>query len=201
MVSALHGIFEAQMPVDISDEWRTFVDALALEDDLRGRSDRSRSGRRRYRASGCYRSAVRPIRACHHSYDGLTQPGPAPAPSRMSSPTRPKPMSTSGRCRAWTGRFVDSHLYKAMGSARDEIDITPFMDVESTISPTGNRLWEAIEVSVEELDGHRNLLPTLMNVGTDARFWRPKGTVAYGVGPVRRKNDLLRDARSLPRPR
>jgi acetylornithine deacetylase/succinyl-diaminopimelate desuccinylase-like protein len=35
---------------------------------------------------------------------------------------------------------------------------------------------------VEAIEGHRNLLPTLMTVATDARFWRVKGTVAYGVG-------------------
>ena len=50
------------------------------------------------------------------------------------------------------------------------------------ISPIGNPLWEAIGDAVEELDGHRNLAPTLMTVATDARFWRAKGTVCYGVG-------------------
>ena len=79
--------------------------------------------------------------------------------------------------------FVDSFLFKAMGNARDDIDIEPFMDMESTISPIGNALWEAIADSVEMLEGHRNLLPTYMTVGTDARFWRSKaGTIAYGVG-------------------
>ena len=78
--------------------------------------------------------------------------------------------------------FVDSYLFKAMGSARDDIEIEPIQDFEATISPIGNPLWEAIADSVEELEGHRRLLPMMMNVATDARFWRKRGTVAYGVG-------------------
>jgi acetylornithine deacetylase/succinyl-diaminopimelate desuccinylase-like protein len=78
--------------------------------------------------------------------------------------------------------FVDSHLRKAMGSAAGHVDILPVMDNEATVSPIGNPLWEAIGDSVEELDGHRNLAPTMMTVATDARFWRARGTVCYGVG-------------------
>ena len=78
--------------------------------------------------------------------------------------------------------FVDSHLRKAMGSAAGQIDITPVMDNDASVSPVGNSLWEAIGDAVEELDGHRNLAPTLMTAATDARFWRARGTVCYGVG-------------------
>jgi acetylornithine deacetylase/succinyl-diaminopimelate desuccinylase-like protein len=69
-----------------------------------------------------------------------------------------------------------------MGSARDDVDITPIQDFEATKSPIGNPLWLAIEDTVEVIEGHRNLLPTIMNVATDARFWRKRGTIAYGVG-------------------
>ena len=181
MVSALHGIFEAQMPVDISDEWRTFVNALALEDDLRD----ALTDPDRVDDAIEHLAATDPLFARYvHAITHMTV-----SPNMARAGTKSNVIADSAKAdvdiRALPGMdraFVDSHLYKAMGNARDDIDITPFMDVESTISPTGNRLWDAIEDSVEELDGHRNLLPTLMNVGTDARFWRPKGTVAYGVG-------------------
>jgi acetylornithine deacetylase/succinyl-diaminopimelate desuccinylase-like protein len=78
--------------------------------------------------------------------------------------------------------FVDAHLRKAMGTASDHIEIVPVMDCEPTVSSVGNTLWHAIGDAVEELDGHRNLAPTMMTVATDARFWRSKGTVCYGVG-------------------
>ena len=69
-----------------------------------------------------------------------------------------------------------------MGSARDDIDSEPSQDFEATQSPIGNPLWEAIGDTVEEMEGHRRLLPAIMNVATDARFWRKRGTIAYGVG-------------------
>jgi acetylornithine deacetylase/succinyl-diaminopimelate desuccinylase-like protein len=78
--------------------------------------------------------------------------------------------------------LVDSHLRKAMGAGNEQVDIVPVMDGDATVSPVGNRLWEAIADAVEVLDGHRNLAPTLMTVATDARFWRARGTVGYGVG-------------------
>jgi acetylornithine deacetylase/succinyl-diaminopimelate desuccinylase-like protein len=36
--------------------------------------------------------------------------------------------------------------------------------------------------SVHELEGHRRLVPALMAGATDARFWRERGSAAYGVG-------------------
>jgi acetylornithine deacetylase/succinyl-diaminopimelate desuccinylase-like protein len=78
--------------------------------------------------------------------------------------------------------FVDAHLRKSMGTGSAHIEIIPVMDSEPTVSPTGNALWEAIGGAVEELDGHRNLAPTLMTAATDARFWRARGTICYGVG-------------------
>lgn len=181
MVTALHGIFEAEMPVDISEEWRTFVAALALDDDMKS----ALTDPDRVDDAIDALAATDPLFARYvHAMTHMTV-----SPNLARAGTKSNVIADSAKAdvdiRALPGMdrtFVDSHLYKSMGSARDEIDVTPFMDVEATISPTGNRLWRAIEDSVDELAGHRNLLPTLMNVGTDARFWRPKGTMAYGVG-------------------
>jgi acetylornithine deacetylase/succinyl-diaminopimelate desuccinylase-like protein len=78
--------------------------------------------------------------------------------------------------------FVDSCLEKAMGEAASHVQITPVMDMDATVSDVGTALWQAIGDAVEELEGHRNLAPTLMTAATDARFWRARGTVCYGVG-------------------
>jgi acetylornithine deacetylase/succinyl-diaminopimelate desuccinylase-like protein len=78
--------------------------------------------------------------------------------------------------------FVDSYLEKAMGEAASHVHITPVMDMDATVSDVGTALWQAIGDAVEELEGHRNLAPTLMTAATDARFWRARGTVCYGVG-------------------
>lgn len=43
-------------------------------------------------------------------------------------------------------------------------------------------LWEAITAALGDLAPDSRPVPTMIPVGTDARFFRPKGTVAYGVG-------------------
>lgn len=181
MVEALHGLFESETPVSISPEWVSFLSALALEDDLKeALSDPDRVDEAIDRLAVTDPLFARYVHAVTH----LTV-----SPNMLDAGMKANIIADGAKAsvdiRALPGmdrEFVDSYLFKAMGSARDDIDIAPQMDKESTISPIGNPLWDAIASSVEELEGHRNLLPTLMNVGTDARFWRPKGTIAYGVG-------------------
>lgn len=181
MVTALNGILESPMPVDITDEWREFVAALALDDETKA----ALTDPDRVDDAIDELAITDPLFARYaHAVTHLTV-----SPNVMSAGTKanmiPDSATASVDVRALPGMdraFVDSHLRKAMGNARDDIDVEPFADMESTISPTGNPLWEAVADSVEDLDGHRNLLPTLMSVGTDARFWRRKGTVSYGVG-------------------
>ena len=82
-----------------------------------------------------------------------------------------------------TGRYdIDVYLNKAMGSASDHVELEPVMDFEANFSPSQSDLWDVIADSVEAIEGHRRLVPAMMTVVTDARFWRAKGTIAYGVG-------------------
>ncbi len=181
MVDALHGIFESETPVSISPEWASFVDALALEDDMKD----ALTDPNRVDESIDTLAITDPLFARYvHAVTHLTV-SPNMLSAGMKANMIPDGAQSAVDIRALPGMdrdFVDSYLFKAMGSARDDIDIVPQMDKESTISPMENLLWDAIGDSVEDLEGHRNLLPTLMNVGTDARFWRPQGTIAYGVG-------------------
>ena len=181
MVDALKGIFDTDAPVSITPEWEVFVAALDLEEDLKeALVDPDR-------VDGAIDdlSVTDPLFARYaHAVTHLTI-SPNMLDAGMKSNIVADSAVASVDIRSLPGMdrsFVDSHLMKAMGSARDEIDIVPVQDMESTISSTGNALWDAIGDSVEELEGHRNLLPALMNVATDARFWRPKGTIADGVG-------------------
>lgn len=81
-----------------------------------------------------------------------------------------------------TRESVDDHLRRAMGPAGDSVEIESRSDNPATISRTDTRMWEVIADSVFDLEGHRSLIPALMPVATDARFWRRRGTAAYGVG-------------------
>lgn len=181
MVSALNGIFETPAPVSITPEWIAFVSALALTDDMKT----ALTDPDRVDDAIDDLAVIDPLFARYaHAITHLTI-----SPNMLNAGMKANIVADAAEAavdiRALPGMdrsFVDSHLMKAMGSARDDVEIDPIQDMESTISQTDNPLWEAIADSVMELEGHRNLLPAMMNVATDARFWRPKGTVAYGVG-------------------
>ncbi|MGD2102387.1 MAG: M20/M25/M40 family metallo-hydrolase [Acidimicrobiia bacterium] len=181
MIEALHGVVTMPMPVMITHEWEEFVGSLDLDDDLKqALVDPDRVD------DAIDDIAVEdPLFARYaHAVTHMTI-SPNMLHAGMKANVIADQADTSVDIRALPGvdrADVDTFLYKAMGSARDEVEIESVQDFESTISPTGNPLWEAIADSVEEIEGHRRLLPMMMNVATDARFWRRHGTVAYGVG-------------------
>jgi len=181
MVEAVHGIFSEPMPVAITHEWRDFVASLELEEDLKTAlvdPDRVDDAIDALAVDAPlfarYAHAVTHLTISPNMLDAGVKSNVIASQARASIDIRSLPGMDRG--------FVDSLLYKAMGNARDDIDIEPIMDIEASVSPIDNPLWGAIADSVEKLEGHRRLLPTTMTVGTDARFWRQKGTVAYGVG-------------------
>jgi acetylornithine deacetylase/succinyl-diaminopimelate desuccinylase-like protein len=181
MVEAVHGIFNEPMPVVITHEWRDFVASLDLADDLKEAlvdPDRIDDALDSFAIDD-------PLFARYaHAVTHLTI-----SPNMMRAGVKANVIASQAssqidvRALPGTDRsFVDSYLFKAMGNARDDIDIEPIQDFEATISPTDNIFWETIADCVEDMEGHRRLLPMMMNVATDARFWRKRGTVAYGVG-------------------
>lgn len=181
IVEALHGIFENPFPVGISPEWIRFVEALSLEHDLK----EALTDPDRVDEAIDVLAVTDPLFARYvHAITHMTV-----SPNMLRSGVKANVIADAATAsvdvRALPDMdrdYVDSYLRKSMGSARDEIDISPVSDWEATLSPTDNLLWDAIAEGVVEMEGHRNLLPTLMNVGTDARFFRKKGTIAHGVG-------------------
>ena len=181
MVEAVHGIFSEPMPVVITHEWEEFVSSLALDQEVKDAlvdPDRVDDALETLAIDD-------PLFARYaHAVTHLTI-----SPNVLEAGVKSNVIASQAKSnidiRALPGidrSFVDSFLYKAMGSARDDIDIEPIQDFEATKSPIGNPLWDAIADSVEEMEGHRRLLPAIMNVATDARYWRKRGTIAYGVG-------------------
>lgn len=181
MVDAVHGIFAEPMPVVITHQWEEFVANLDL--DLRMKE--ALVDPEHVDDALEILAIDDPLFARYaHAVTHLTV-----SPNVLQSGMKSNVIASQARAnvdiRALPGidrPFVDSFLFKAMGAARDDIEIEPVQDFEATQSPVGNPLWEAIADAVEELEGHRRLLPTTMNVATDARYWRKRGTVAYGVG-------------------
>lgn len=181
MVEALHGIIDTEMPVAIVPEWVEFITSLDLDPDLvAALIDPDTVDEAIDRLAGDDPLFARYAHAITH----MTL-----SPNLMTAGVKANVVAEAGTAyvdiRALPGfdrHDVDTHLRKAMGHAGDQIDISPVSDMVATVSKTGNALWEAIADSVEELEGHRRILPTLMNVATDARFWRARGSIGYGVG-------------------
>ena len=78
--------------------------------------------------------------------------------------------------------LVEAQLKTSMGPDGDAVKIVPRTNNPSSISGTSNTLWNAIGNSLRDTVGHDEMVPTLMPVATDARYWRRKGTISYGVG-------------------
>jgi acetylornithine deacetylase/succinyl-diaminopimelate desuccinylase-like protein len=181
MILALAGVIETASPAAVTSEWVSFVENLGLDEDSASRlTDVDQLDDEIDRIATDDPAMARYIHAATH----LTI-----SANLLDAGFKTNVVADKARAgvdiRGLPGmdrEFVDSHLRKAMGGAAGHVDIHPIMDGDATISTTGNPLWQAIGDAIEVLDGHRNLAPTLTTVATDARFWRAKGTVCYGVG-------------------
>jgi acetylornithine deacetylase/succinyl-diaminopimelate desuccinylase-like protein len=77
---------------------------------------------------------------------------------------------------------VDALLQEALGDMADEVEVSTLKSSEASASPGGNPLWEAISSATQVAYPGAELVPGLIVGGTDARFYRGKGAVAYGTG-------------------
>ncbi|MDP9143812.1 MAG: M20/M25/M40 family metallo-hydrolase [Actinomycetota bacterium] len=181
MITALAGVIEAPSPAAVTGEWVRFVENIGLdEDSVRRLTDIDKLDDEIDRIAVDDPAMARYIHAATHLTIS-TNVLKAGSKTNVVADRAHADVDIRG-LPGMDREFVDSHLRKAMGAGADQIEIVPVMDGEPTVSPVGNALWEAIADAVEKLDGHRDLVPTLMTVATDARFWRAKGTVCYGVG-------------------
>ena len=181
LVAAMHGLFETPMPVAITEEWRAFVAGMRLDDRLAADLvDPDRVDDAIDRLAVDDPDLARYVHASTH----LTV-----SPNTIDGGIKANVIADAAigevDLRALPGMdrtFVDEHLRKAMGSAGDRVELIPLSDHAPTSSSRDNPLWEAIVDGIETHTGSRRVVPALMTVATDARFWRSRGTVAYGVG-------------------
>jgi acetylornithine deacetylase/succinyl-diaminopimelate desuccinylase-like protein len=181
LTGGIAGIVESESPAAITPEWLDFVDSLGLDAQL---TDRLRDLDTLDEAIDELAATDPTLARYVHAATHLTI-----SPNVIRGGTKSNVIPDAAKAevdiRSLPGMdrpFVESHLRKAMGSVSDQIEIIPVGDNPASISPVGNRLWDAIDAAVTELEGPRRLIPTMATVATDARFWRAEGTVAYGVG-------------------
>ncbi len=79
---------------------------------------------------------------------------------------------------------VLDHFRKAIGPLlEDEIEVHAVESNRASDSPAEGPLWDALGAAATAVAGPGiGLVPTLIPVATDARHFRARGTIAYGVG-------------------
>jgi acetylornithine deacetylase/succinyl-diaminopimelate desuccinylase-like protein len=80
-----------------------------------------------------------------------------------------------------TQDVVDGYLADALGDLADRVQISPLQAFDSTRSAIDNPLWDAVTSCVEAAYPEARIVPGLITGGTDARYFRRKGSVAYGA--------------------
>lgn len=77
---------------------------------------------------------------------------------------------------------LDDHFRKALGpSLLDELTVDSLLSFPATASAPHGPLWEALAAAYEAGGGDGGLIPSMIPVSTDARFFRQAGVVAYGA--------------------
>jgi acetylornithine deacetylase/succinyl-diaminopimelate desuccinylase-like protein len=76
---------------------------------------------------------------------------------------------------------VRGYLADALGELASKVDVTMLQTGEPTRSPTDNVLWDAVRGQVQTACPGTELVPGMIVGGTDARFYRHRGAVAYGA--------------------
>jgi acetylornithine deacetylase/succinyl-diaminopimelate desuccinylase-like protein len=77
---------------------------------------------------------------------------------------------------------VRAMLDEALGDLAPHVEITDLQNSDATLSGTENDLWPIIAKHTQLVYPGARLVPGLIVGGTDARYYRDRGRVAYGTG-------------------
>ena len=179
-------MFDAPAVVGITDVWRDFVGGLGLDAELEAElSDPDRIDAAIDRINASDPRLATYLHACTH----LTV-SPNVIDGGVKSNVIPDTAVAQIDLRAVPGQGrddVDRFLGKAMGRYADRLRLEPQADFAATESRPSGSLWDVIVDACEDVTGSRAVVPTLMPASTDARFFRARGSVAYGVGMFDRR--------------
>jgi acetylornithine deacetylase/succinyl-diaminopimelate desuccinylase-like protein len=73
-------------------------------------------------------------------------------------------------------------LDEALGELAGHVEVSDLQNSDATVCGTDNELWRTISKHTQVAYPGAKLLPGLTVGGTDARFYRQHGRVAYGAG-------------------
>jgi len=169
---------EFRPPARLDDIWRGQVASLDVPDDLRAALlDPATVWDT---IASLPPAAARIAHACTH-----TTISPNVAHGGQKTNTIPDSVDLDIDIRLIPGDTIEtarSYLHEAIGDLWDRVEITQLQHAEATRSATSNALWDTIAAKAQATYPGATLQPGLIVGGTDARFFREKGSIAYGAG-------------------
>ncbi len=163
----------------IHDLWKLQVANLPYDDDLKAMMlDSGRLDDALARVPN--RTKARHLHACTH-----TTFSPNIAMGGVKTNVIPDEVTIEVDIRTLPGETSDDvadHLRLALGDLHDSVDIEAIHDSPSTSSPTDNEMWDVLSGIMTAAHPGATIQPSLIVGGTDARFFRTAGAVAYGAG-------------------
>ena len=82
-----------------------------------------------------------------------------------------------------TKEDVQTHLRTALGDdLYESLDVEPLQEDVASASPADTHMWDVLAGIIDSAHPGSPLQPGLIVGGTDSRFFREKGAVAYGAG-------------------
>ncbi len=81
-----------------------------------------------------------------------------------------------------TGEEVNRYLREALGDLADKVQVSEIFNDEASASSVRTPMFDVLEKRTQRVYPESTLLPELIVGATDSRFFRERGTVAYGTG-------------------
>jgi len=170
---------EHEVPADVHDAWRRFVEGLSLPAELREPMlDPQAIGAfvRELPMVGLARQA----HACTHT---TIAPTILHAGTKLNViPDRAELQVDIRSLPGWDLADVEAMVLAAMGDLAPEVDITWHVADPSSTSPVDTPLWDVLATVARRHYPEAECIPFFTAGATDARFFRRLGTVAYGFG-------------------
>jgi acetylornithine deacetylase/succinyl-diaminopimelate desuccinylase-like protein len=165
-------------PARIDELWAAQVDAMGVPDELRARLLSVD-----HLDAALAEMPVATARSCH----ALTHTTISPNVAHGGQKTNviPDAVDIDVDVRTVPGTTladVEAMLAEALGDLTPHVDVTELQSSDATLSPRETPLWEVIATHTQAAYPGARLVPGLVVGGTDARFYRSRGRVAYGAG-------------------
>jgi acetylornithine deacetylase/succinyl-diaminopimelate desuccinylase-like protein len=170
---------EYESETHITDIWRRFVESADLPPEMTAMLLDAKAVAD-FVASTPDLGMARMVHACTHTsiaptvLHGGTKTNVIPDVVDLQLDIRTLPGQTSDDVRLM--------LEDALGDLAGQIEITGISNDDPSASPLDTPLWASIRRATEALVPGSTTVPFILVGATDARFFRRKGTVAYGAG-------------------